>query len=383
MKSECLTAPETLGLVELLAGSEGSMDIDAFRQSTLRYLMRVFDVSCAAFYLVDPKNKSIRIDTGVGCGIDVAAVRESYERYYCQLDPFRQRPLEQISVAALSDVIPEKAFVRGEFYNDFLKQQGILHALTISLVAGGDVIGGVALCRSQCEPDFSARDKAKACRLRPFVGSALGKSIAWEHSSELRWLLATALQEIEGVGIVLLDEELNQVFSNARARRLLAAFAGGAGTTSERRDGAAAQLPAGLLALCRAQRNRTSTEVSGQVENKAADAGRQVHKVRVVPVAGRFLGAEKRYLCLTIEPAAGNALSLSAARAAGFGLTQREFRIIGAVASGRSNAQIAAQLFISCNTVKNHLKNIFAKVGVRSRTELLARLVTVEDRSTG
>ncbi len=50
-------------------------------------------------------------------------------------------------------------------------------------------------------------------------------------------------------------------------------------------------------------------------------------------------------------------------------LTGREKEILRLVATGTSNKDIAHQLFISSNTVKVHLRNIFAKIGVTSRTE--------------
>jgi DNA-binding NarL/FixJ family response regulator len=53
-----------------------------------------------------------------------------------------------------------------------------------------------------------------------------------------------------------------------------------------------------------------------------------------------------------------------------FGLTDREFEIMGAVAAAYPNKDIAAQLSISEKTVKHHLTNIFDKVGVSSRLEL-------------
>lgn len=51
------------------------------------------------------------------------------------------------------------------------------------------------------------------------------------------------------------------------------------------------------------------------------------------------------------------------------GLSNRELEILEHIATGASNKEIAEHLAISSNTVKVHLKNIYAKIGVSSRTE--------------
>ena len=63
-------------------------------------------------------------------------------------------------------------------------------------------------------------------------------------------------------------------------------------------------------------------------------------------------------------------------RAAGRGLTPTERRIAELVSEGRSNKDVAAQLFITPRTVEGHLTRIYEKLGVRSRTELAHRLPT-------
>ena len=53
-------------------------------------------------------------------------------------------------------------------------------------------------------------------------------------------------------------------------------------------------------------------------------------------------------------------------------LSAREAEVTRAIASGRTNQEIAAELFISLSTVKSHLASIQAKLGVRNRVEIAA-----------
>jgi DNA-binding CsgD family transcriptional regulator len=58
------------------------------------------------------------------------------------------------------------------------------------------------------------------------------------------------------------------------------------------------------------------------------------------------------------------------------GLTPAERRVAELVARGRTNSEVAATLFLAERTVATHLTRVYAKLGVRSRTELARRLAT-------
>jgi DNA-binding CsgD family transcriptional regulator len=56
------------------------------------------------------------------------------------------------------------------------------------------------------------------------------------------------------------------------------------------------------------------------------------------------------------------------------GLTETELRVARLVAEGRSNKEVAAELFVSVRAVESNLSKVYAKLGVRSRTELARRV---------
>jgi two-component system NarL family response regulator len=61
-----------------------------------------------------------------------------------------------------------------------------------------------------------------------------------------------------------------------------------------------------------------------------------------------------------------------AERVGGDALSGREMEVLQRMTAGKSNKEIGAELFISEGTVKTHVKSIFTKLDVVSRTEAVA-----------
>jgi DNA-binding CsgD family transcriptional regulator len=90
------------------------------------------------------------------------------------------------------------------------------------------------------------------------------------------------------------------------------------------------------------------------VANRTEAAGRAFQVA--APVAGDH----------AVAPAAAD-------RLAELGLTPRELEVLRWVAPGKTNAEIAVLLYISPETVRRHIRNVFSKLGVRTRTAAVAR----------
>ncbi|MFC5993322.1 response regulator [Pseudonocardia hispaniensis] len=100
---------------------------------------------------------------------------------------------------------------------------------------------------------------------------------------------------------------------------------------------------------------------------KRARPAEIVQAVRTVAAGESLLfPAAVRELVATRGPAGGDALRDA-------GLTDREAEVLRYMARGLSNAEIAAGLVVGVETVKTHVGNVLAKLGVRDRTQAVVR----------
>ena len=149
--------------------------------------------------------------------------------------------------------------------------------------------------------------------------------------------------------------------------------------TATGRYAEAATLWAAHTAYCRQQ------GIAGQAPEEARREQETLSKVRQALGPGRARAAEERGAAMSLDTAAEYALMLTApapppAGATGPGLERlsaRERELVTLVAQGRTDADIAAQLYICIRTVRSHLDRIRDKTGCRRRADL-TRLALAE-----
>lgn len=98
------------------------------------------------------------------------------------------------------------------------------------------------------------------------------------------------------------------------------------------------------------------------------------HALAAVAAAARAALAAIYYRDMAPDRVDGQELASRYGRR--LGLTEREVEVLHALATGRTNLNISHELNISIRTVENHLRSIYSKANVNSRTQILSRILT-------
>jgi DNA-binding NarL/FixJ family response regulator len=164
---------------------------------------------------------------------------------------------------------------------------------------------------------------------------------------------AVALVSRHRPQVVLMDLRMPRVDGAEATRRILAAHPATAVvvlTTYADDDSILAALRAGALGYL------------------TKDAGRE-QIARALHAAAEGQAILDPAVQARLVAAAGTAPDAVPSRPLPDGLTAREAEVLALIATGRTNAQIAAALVVSPSTVKTHINNIFAKTGVSDRAK--------------
>ncbi|MGH2837991.1 MAG: LuxR C-terminal-related transcriptional regulator [Thermoleophilaceae bacterium] len=213
--------------------------------------------------------------------------------------------------------------------------------------ADGSAWGIGQFNRFSDSPRYSEDEKAWLERVAPLFGAALRQALLTEPAE---------LPADRGPGIVVLDADGSAVSATSEATAWF-----------EEIDPTMSAMP--FEATAYAARVRASAD--GESEKTTLRARlRTRNGVWLSMHAAMLEGTDQ--LALVIGPAKASEVAPLIVEAYGF--TQRELEVTRAIARGLGTAEIAAHLFVSQHTVRDHVKSVFEKVGVSSRGELVAKV---------
>jgi LuxR family transcriptional regulator, maltose regulon positive regulatory protein len=155
-------------------------------------------------------------------------------------------------------------------------------------------------------------------------------------------------------------------------------LAGEARATSRGQEAmAVSALAEAVVALDAGQAATAAFRVQAVIDSEVWDP--VVIAVRSTPTLGAFIAEQgdewpswlQRLLCASSDASLASELGLRCSRTGrpGGDLTPRESEVHELLAQGLTNQQIAQQLYLSVSTVKVHVKHIYEKLGVQSRSE--------------
>ena len=240
---------------------------------------------------------------------------------------------------------------------EILTPLGLGDELRAALITGGACWGFMCLHRDRTSPPFTIGEAAFLARLTPHLAEGLRKALL------ISAMTRPALPDEPG--LLLLAEDLSLAAITPTAERWLAEVAAADWPHTQQ------ALPYAISVAARLQALERDSDVQPNL----------LPKVRLRTASGHWLVLHASRLS---GPSAGGqiAVIIEAARQAevaplivqAYDLTKRESEILQLVVRGHSTAEIAATFHITANTVQDHLKAIFEKVGVRSRRELAGQL---------
>jgi DNA-binding CsgD family transcriptional regulator len=348
------------GAEQLLEALNASATLDEVQDAFVTSVDRLIDVPAHAIYFLDPGSLApLRVRTKGASDAFLA----TYEDAGRAIDPVLERvALERCTVRS-GTVLDAHDWRRHPFY-PVVARGGFHSTMQAPLVVEGELIGTLNFARRRRDGGFRVGEARLFDIVARRVSDAVARALRFEELARQSTLAERALDEL-GVAVVATSLDSTLLFANRAATALL----GGPGRAPGVLPAAFAEtIAADRERLVAGHRSTTSAVVSPLVRvplrslQRPLDGATPVQSVTVRSTLARDCEAVISLLYDRPQPLRHRIPVLS----------NREQEIVELVARGLSTGQIAHVASITQNTVKQHLKRIFGKLGVHSRTELIS-----------
>jgi len=343
---------------EIVRLCHAGLDSRTFRVETVKRLRKLIPVDASFFATADPA--TLLFTGAVVDDVLARAAPRFVENEFVQEDAVKFARLAR----GRSPVGTLGAATRGELarsprYQEILAPMDLGDELRAALVVGSKCWGFMCLHRERSSPNFTTAEAAFLAKLTPHLAEGLRTAL----------LIGDARVPSpppDGPGLLLLGDDLSLAAITPAAEGWLAEIAQSDWPTSLELPNAIYAVAARLLALERGD-GQASPDLMPRMRLRTA-SGRWLvlHASRL-----RTAETEKR-IAVIFEEAQPSEIAPLIVDA--YGLTKREGEITRLVLRGLSTAEVSGELHITPNTVRDHFKAIFDKVGVRSRRELVGQV---------
>jgi DNA-binding CsgD family transcriptional regulator len=346
------TVQRTRGKLNTLA--HAGLDSFAYRERAIRGLRAVLPFDAAWWWTIDPATALFTSGVFEPFPSDHAICGGLHRNEFGDTDYNKFRVLaRQSSKAGVLSTATGGRPERSDRYQHMLTPLNYEHELRLALSEDSALWGGIALLREPGAPDFTPAEAHGVASLGQVLTEGLRIGIALGPVS----VDCTP----NGPGMLIVDDDLKILTMTANAERWL----------DELTDGCPG-LPDAVRSVVGKVRQLHDSDV---LEDRTPRA-------RVRGASGRWLAIYASSACDADSASEKTAVIIEEAKPSeiapliisAYGLSQREARVTSLVLHGLSTKEIAAEIHLSPYTVQDHLKMIFAKFGVRSRRELVARI---------
>jgi DNA-binding CsgD family transcriptional regulator len=341
---------------ELIRLCHAGLDSRTLRIEIMKRLRTVIPIDVSFFTTTDPA--TLLFTGAVVDDILMSATPQFLENEFLQNDVNKLAWMVSSNTPVMNLVqATEGELERSLRYREILTPLSLGDELRAALITGGICWGFMCMHRDQASPHFTFTEAAYLARLTPHFAEGLRTALLLGST--------TSTQVPDEPGLLLLAEDLSILAITQAAEHWLAEVAEADWPRKQALPYAVSAVVGRMLAL--EQNTDAQPDLMPRVRLRTASGH------WLVLHASRLSGlSTQRQIAVIFEVA--RPAEIAPLIVLAYDLSKRESEIMQLVVRGLSTTEISATFHISSNTVQDHLKAIFEKVGVRSRRELVGQI---------
>lgn len=355
-----LTSADFCTLLDIVYKVNSTTSFPEGWQEALTYINQATRTDASALSVIE--SQSGALPDIIIHGHDLALPDDLPKRIFLE-ETFLPKAISRgVTVWRPCDLVSERTWHQSRVYREFLAPNGYRYAVCIGMGHGSSPTGVMCLLRGNSAQPYSENELRLLRLLQPHIENAVNKALLFKSVVDVRDALQAGIEQFDRP-IFVFDKDLELVRMNISARQLCEQ---------------SSSFEAALSVIREAVVRLVDLKSSGKSVFDYPTGVKCVLDGKVYMIEGSKVclsdASSLRWTIVAIDMTTHLTDAMRLSMAANE-LSQREAEICMMLVSGMSNREIAEKLFIAEFTVKDHVKSIFDKLGVSSRSEIAPKLL--------